>query len=249
MVVMFNACEKDEIATFNGKDVVYFQWALDGVDNGVGNPLNRQIDSTGVTFAFSLPSVTDSIVEIPVKVQGFAASMDRPIGIKVLSGSTAQPGVHYQLPNQVVIPANEFVGHIPLKINRTASMLTEAFSLQIELTPNEHFETYLDGDNTSDNSSSILKYNQFEVVMSDILTEPSFWDRFLKFYLGDYSKKKHILYAEVNGLASIPTFDPPESLTVLFAQIAVFKKYIDDQKAAGTPVLEEDGSEMEYGPF
>jgi len=246
MVFAFISCEEEEIATFSGKDVVYFQWALDGVDNYAG----AQIDSANVTFAYSLPTqLTDSIIKIPVKVQGFSSNESRTVNVRIMDKSTAEKGIHFEMPDEIEIPANEFIALLPVKINRTADMKLENFSLHIELISNEYFETSLVGENQSDNRVSALKYNQFEVVMNDILSAPIIWSQFLHYYLGDFSAKKLYLFAEVNGYDSVPDFNPPPSVPVLFGQIATFKAYLLEQKAAGTPVLEDDGTEMELGPY
>ncbi|MGY0427053.1 MAG: DUF4843 domain-containing protein, partial [Polaribacter sp.] len=106
----FLACEKEYLATFNGKDLIYFKWAKDGNNSG------NQIDSTSVSFAYSLPSkVSDTLVKIPIKIQGFISSQDRLVNVKVMEeASTAQLGVHYTIPDKIIIPADSVVGNIPI---------------------------------------------------------------------------------------------------------------------------------------
>ncbi|MGY0408723.1 MAG: DUF4843 domain-containing protein, partial [Polaribacter sp.] len=113
----FLACEKEGIATFSGENLIYFKWAKDGKPE-----LNDlQIDSIAVTFAYSLPSkVSDTLFKIPIKIQGLTSSQDRVVEVKVMDASTAQLGVHYTIPDKIIIPADSVVGNIPITFMRTA---------------------------------------------------------------------------------------------------------------------------------
>lgn len=237
----FLACEEENIATYSGKDVIYFQWAVEGYRTA-------KIDSTSITFAFELPSqVTDSLVEIPVKVQGFTSTNDRSVNVKVLEESTAQLGVHYSMPDNITIPANSVIGYIPITFNRTADMKDEVFSLKLQLLENESFETTLWGTDKSSNADRLLSYTEFEVTVSDILTEPDRWFM-LSGWLGTFSAKKLYLLAEVNEIP-IPNYNELPNIVEFFGHVAVMKAYLAAQKQAGTPVLEEDGTEMTLGRF
>jgi hypothetical protein len=59
------------------------------------------------------------------------------------------------------------------------------------------------------------------------------------YYLGAYSDKKYTLFLEVVGVDLTGAND-----NLLRHYSLLFKKYLNDQKAKGTPVLEEDGTEM-----
>lgn len=239
------ACTKDEIDTFSGTDELYFKWAVDGFNDFASD----KIDSISVSFAFDLPEVTDSIFMVPVKVLGNTSSMDRPFSIQALPTSTATEGVDFVLPQSLVIPANSITANVPITLLRTPEMKNGALSIQFELVPNEYFKTDYFGTAEDRTTKELLKYDEFEVTVSDILEKPKFWSPFMDYYLGDFTAKKLILYATVNGIP-IPNWNlSPPDLGTFFGRKNILKAYLIEQASNGTPVLEDDGTEMKLGPF
>ncbi|QTE21328.1 DUF4843 domain-containing protein [Polaribacter cellanae] len=239
----FFACENEDIATFSGKNVIYFQWAIDGKDFAA-----NKIDSTSITFAYKLPSkVSDSLIKVPIKVQGFISDKDRTVKINILKTSTAKKGVHFNIADNIIVPANEIIGYIPVTLNRTADMKLKPFSLKLQLLENKNFKTNLKGSKKSSNANRLLNYTEFELTFSDILTEPDKWF-ILKSWIGDFSTKKLYLFAEVNKIP-VPNYNKFPDFGNFLGQLAVMKAYLAAQKNAGTPILEEDGSEMTLGPY
>lgn len=245
VALAFSACEKEEIATFNGKDVIYFQWAIDGKEFA-----SQKIDSTAISFALELPTeVTDSLVLVPVKIQGYVSSKDRTVTVEVMEESTAQKDIHYTIPDEITVSANEYIGYIPVTLIRTEDMKVQEVSLKLQLLENENFKVDLWGEELSDNNPNrILSYKEFEITISDMLTEPDRWS-VLEKYLGAFSVKKYYLIAEVNEMP-LPNYNV---LTASFwpdfyGHVAVLKAYLEAQENAGTPILEEDGTEMVLGP-
>jgi len=240
----FVACEKDEIMTFEGDDGIYFKWAKDG------RGIQSAIDSTSLTFAFSLPSmVSDSLVNIPIKIQGHSSSKDRLVNIKVKEESTMQEGVHFKIPEEIFVLADSIVGYIPVTFYRTEDMKIEPLSLKLRLLENENFKVNLYGEAMSFNADRPVKYNEFEFTVSDILVEPIWWSRILVYYLGDFSAKKMYLFAEVNEIPLPNWNDNPPDIMAFFNQLDIFKVYLLKQEADGTPVLDENGEPMKLGPF
>jgi len=244
LAIAFFACEQDEIDTYNGKDLVYFQWAKDGGNNYE----EARLDSTSFSFAFELPALTDSVYNIPVKTQGFISNQDRSFLVKIGENSEATQGSHFDLPDNFVIPANSEIGSIPLTLYRSADLKTDILSLELELIPNENFNTDLIGDDKSSNSNKVLSYNTFELTFSDMLTQPNYWNSLPVYYLGDFSVKKMYVFAEVNNIP-VPNWDEEFIYGDFLVQKDIFQAYIRTQKATGTPVLEEDGTEMELGDY
>ncbi|GAA4298700.1 DUF4843 domain-containing protein [Aestuariibaculum suncheonense] len=238
------SCAKEELPLFNGNDVVYFEWAKEGT------PGNRfqTIDSIGVSFAFDLPTITEKVINIPVKLQGYPVSKDRQVNFNILESSTGVEGKHFTIPQSVFVPADSVRAILPVTLLRTTDLKDVSVSLKVQLQSNDFFDVNLLSTKEASNADRLLSYNEFEITLSDMLVEPALWSRFMIYYLGDFSAKKLYLFAEVNGIP-VPNFDEGADLNAFFAQVKVLKNYLIDQKAAGTPVLEEDGSEMVLGRF
>ncbi len=239
------ACKEDEIDLFSGSDVLYFKWSVDGFNNDS----SKRLDSVYVSFASKTPDVVDSIYNIPVKILGNLTDFDREFKVQVLPTSTAVEGVDFIMPTNVFIPAQSVTAMLPITLLRTETMQNEAVSIKVGLVPNEYFRTDYYGTAEKIDSHELLKYNEIEVAVSDILNKPFWWDRIIKFYLGDYSRKKLMLFATVNNIP-IPDWETsPPNIGTFFGQKNVFKAYLLEQKNNGTPVLEDDGTEMQLGPY
>ncbi|MGY0426528.1 MAG: DUF4843 domain-containing protein [Polaribacter sp.] len=247
----FLACEKENLATFSGKDLIYFRWAKEGDRGrlGVGTQRSNKIDSISVTFAYGAPNKLDTLIKIPIKIQGFISSQDRLIKVKVIdTSSTAKLGVHYTIPDKIIIPADSIVGNIPITFMRTPDMKKQIFSLKLQLLENKNFKTTLWGTKDKNTATSkTLSYTEFTITISDILIKPDGW-RGLEDFMGHYSAKKLHLFAEVNKI-SVPNYSKSPDIALLFGKLQIFKGYLIDQKRAGTPVLEEDGTEMTLGRY
>ncbi|PCI34725.1 MAG: hypothetical protein COB60_05910 [Flavobacteriaceae bacterium] len=243
------ACSEDEIDTFSGIDGLYFQWSIEGPLTLSGD-FGTSIDSIAVSFAYDLPEVTDAIYLLPVKVLGSVSSIDRQFSIEVLPESTGIEGVDFTLPSSLFIPADSITAMVPITLLRTPAMKNEEVLIKIGLVPNEHFVTDYYESTENIDTKEPLEYDTFKLAVSDMLTKPKFWSPILDYYLGDFSAKKLILYAQVNNIP-IPNWNdsPPSDIATFFGRKNVLKAYLIDQKNDGTPVLEDDGTEMKLGPY
>lgn len=240
----FTACQEDSIDTFSGDDNIYYTWAMNGSPYSFG----EKVDSTAVSFAYTLSDVTDSIFRIPIGIQGKISEQDRKVSVRIMEESTAIAGTHFSIPTDIVIPAKSLFGTIPVTLFRAADMKTDVFSIKLQLQANENFSTEIWGDiDTGNNSDRKLSYKDFELTVSDIFTVPAAWNK-LQLWLGPFSVKKLLLLAEVNEMP-IPNFEVFPSYGDMIVWKDVLKAYLMDMDDAGTPVLEEDGSKMVLGIY
>lgn len=245
IVLSVMACTENKLDVFKGTDLLYFQWSVEGF----ANDPNNKIDSTGVSFSFEAEEVVDSIYNIPIKVLGNVSDSDRPFKVEVLPTSTAVEGVDFIMPESVFIPAQSVLAMLPVKLLRTAIMKEQELVILIRLVSNEYFNTDYFGTDEIAETNEPLKYNEFELTVSDVLTltEPFMW-RYFTAYLGPFSAKKFILFASVNNIP-VPEWSSPATTDSgnLVTHATNLHNYLVEQKANGTPVLEDDGSEMVLG--
>ncbi|MFV0541178.1 MAG: DUF4843 domain-containing protein [Aestuariibaculum sp.] len=247
ITLLFSACSKDELEQFDtNTSHIYFEWAKEGT-NGLGLKSSQYIDSLNISFAYELPSFTDSIINVPVKLLGYTTKTERVVNLKVLTSSSAIQDTHYEIPTSVTFPADSVRTYIPVKIKRDAALKDQVAALKFELLPNQYFDTAIFTTQESTDVDRAISFTQFEITFSDILTEPKYWF-ILKNYLGDFSAKKLYLFAELNGI-SVPNYNELPNISTFLAQVRILKTYLAQQKAAGTPILEEDGTEMKLGPY
>ncbi|RAV28943.1 DUF4843 domain-containing protein [Sinomicrobium soli] len=236
--ILLTACSKDEINTYEGKDSIYFKWTVDSIFSG---STVEGIDSIGFSFGFFPPEAVEYVYKIPVYVQGELSETDRLIQVEVLETSTAVAGTHFSIPETVTFRANSRKDSIPVTLYRTPDMKEEVFSIVLEILPNKDFNTEMDGDIIDAATGEMRSYTRFELTVNDILETPEYW---FEPYLGKFTIKKMTLMSE---LLNIP-FDyynsnrpslPETQYHGLFMQ-----RYLDEKKAAGETIYEEDGTEM-----
>lgn len=236
LVVVFPSCEK-ELQKYDGKPVIYFNEAarLPAYEAEVLN------DSSVVSF--SLSKVQDSIVSMVVASSGAKQSTDRRYAILATSSSGAVEGLHYEILNtDFTIRKNQILDTIYIKFFRTEDMRTKSIDLVFDLLDNENFSTLVKGVEASvaTKERSFIKYKW---VVNDMLVRPALW---LDSYLGVFSRKKLLLMAEILNIE--PSYlDKAVSLQERVAYGKFMQRYLNEQKATGNIILEDDGSEMKMG--
>ncbi len=245
ILISLVSCATDELPVFDTTiSNIYFEWAKEGREN-----YSQTLDSIDVTFALELPSVTDTIINVPVKILGYTSEMDRDVNISVVtSGTTAVEGVHYEIPSSVVMPADSVRAYVPVTLKRDASLKDGIVSLKFQLVENEYFKTAIFSTEEYYNVNRELSFTEFEISFSDILTKPAYWNRTFDGYLGNWTAKKVYLIAELAGV-SVEKLTVTPSIQELFAFTRILRDHLKAQQLAGTPVLEDDGTEMAVGPY
>lgn len=236
------ACSNDTIDTYQGNDNVYYTWSVEGL---YVNRLYVYPDSLGFTFAYKEAAVTDSIFKLPVTVQGQVLDRDRTLKVSVNPQSTAKEGVHFDLPESIKFGANLTTDSIPITFHRTPEMKSETFTLVLDLEENEDFRIEMKDKLEDEFTGEMRSYTSFKLSVNDILKQPTFWH---EGFLGVFTKKKLFLISELLG---IPTDHynniVPYSDLQFHAQF--MKRYLNDKKAAGETVYEDDGTEMTMGIY
>ncbi|WP_133159326.1 DUF4843 domain-containing protein [Solitalea longa] len=230
--LVFASCEK-ELMTYDSESSIYFSDAVKDLGN---------TNSSDITFTFAKGQ--DSIKSIIVGVTGTAVNWDREYKVSVNPGSTAKAGVHFDaLPEKLVIKKNALRDTIKLRIKRTPDMLTNNFSIVLDLNPNENFNTNLMEKTQGPNKISCLQYS---VTVSDQIKKPQYW---IEFFLGNFTRKKMFKMVEVLNVSPEIFTKPTMSPTEMSLYTRVMNRYFLEQKAAGNTILEDDNTEMTMGPY
>lgn len=225
---LMTGCKKASIKTYEGKDAIYFLLPFASV-----NPA----DSMNISFALGGPNLTDSILKIPVRISGSPVSIERLFQIKYEDSSTAIKGVHYVEPSRTAVAGNAVTDTIMLKVRRTEEMKTQSFVLYLTLVDNNNFVTPIKSKVLNSLTGQVLHYTQMKIIINDILAKPQYW---LDAYLGTFSRKKVYLMSQVLGI-SVESIALNKDIGTEQFWGKYMKLYLEDQKANGTPVYEEDG--------
>lgn len=236
----FMACKKD-LKTYDGLSGIYFVKAVDR-----GSYIG--VDTTLISFAYAKSTVKDSIMKLVVGVSGRPADKDRSFKLSINPASTAIAGQHYEILNpDFIIPANKLQDTLRIKLKRTTSMLTQTYLLKIKLENNENFDTPMQDRIINTATGKKLSFVNHTIWINDIIVKPKMW---MEAYLGDFSRKKLFLLAEVAEIKDIGVLD--DSALTPFTKVLYYgsfmQRYLNEMKAAGKTVYEDNGSEMIMGP-
>ncbi len=241
ITMLATGCEKD-LQTFDSAPAIYFQQAVGTATSASANLFDNRL----VTFGYSSESVKDSIVGIPVRIAGAPAEVDRSYKVALVDSSTAKRGEEFSfLTENFVIRKGMVDDTIYIKLMRKPRMRTETLSIFLKLESNENFTTSLQ-QKTDAAGNVILRYNHFSLKVTDILSKPKYW---LDAYFGVFSRKKILFICELNNFS--PTYldgATPPSIGLLTFYGRFTQRYLNEQKAAGNIILDEDGTEMVMGP-
>lgn len=242
LTLLVASCSKDELDTYSGKDSVYFTWPVEGT---FINNIRQYPDSLGFTFAFEPQEKTDSIFRLPVSVQGSVSNQERVLNVKVLPESTAKKGVHFDLPERIVVNANTPVDSIPVIFHRIPDMKDNTYTLVLELAESQDFSVEMKGKVIDGLTGETRSFIRFQISVNDILKTPDYW---FEPYLGSFTAKKMFLMSD---LLRIPADYYNNRISIGETQFhgQFMQRYLNEKKAAGETVYEDDGTEMMMGIY
>ncbi|WP_212001787.1 DUF4843 domain-containing protein [Chitinophaga sp. HK235] len=234
------ACRKAEIPVYSTTNDIYFSVVRDYVT----------YDTTIVTFAYT-PATNDTIMQLLVRALGTPAGHERTVSYRVIdtSASAATAGSQFEVPSKIVIPAGSVNCYLPVKLHKTPEMAKRTFSVTLQLENNNDFSTRLGvwvKDKTNNKFVSLVRH---VIIVDNKLNKPDkgWYDDFY----GPFTAKKMMLMSDLLEMSILELYikvgaaDP--GATNFYANY--LKNYLKDMEAAGTPVMEEDGTPMKLGKY
>ena len=122
------SCEKEDLLTYSGADVVNFDF----------RKMNLKKDSVDIAYGFVVDEYKQ--MDLHLLLTGYAQSLDRSLNIKVTSEEGAQAGVHYEMPENIVLPANEVMVTVPFKVLRPDELKDQPTSFLITIEDSKDFQ-------------------------------------------------------------------------------------------------------------
>lgn len=240
--LLAGGCQKKQIDLYSGENTIYFSLAAD--EPAVNSGQVKQ-DSLNVTFAFSINN--DSVIKIPLRVTGAPAATSRVYQVKVLPGSTARQGIHFDfVDKEFAIPAGSNEDSVRIRLHRTADLKSNEMLLLLGLEANQFFTTRM-GDEVVTGSTRPLSLNTFRIYYSDMLKQPETW---VDYYLGTFSARKFYLIGQVLDV-DLSRFSGPAYANISYQELLYYgiamQRYLNLMRSEGNPILEDDGTEMVMG--
>lgn len=225
------SCKRDTIMFYEGETGVYFP----------------NTNTYLVSFAFSVSDVKDSILKIPVRIFGNLAEENRKFDVVAERVTNHAAGDIFAISDTFSIKAGKTSDTVKIKLFRTPEMLVNSDTINVRLIENENFKLNIKT-KLNNNRDTTARYTRVSVVVNDMINKPNYWR---DIYLGPYSRTKLYLMAEICNVTvkeiidanTLATYNPySDNIWGRVVQL-----YLNDQKSAGTPVYDEDGSLMRMG--
>jgi len=226
-------CKKSELLTFEGENVILF-----GVDENLKT--TKGVDSVMLNFTKLEDSVKTLTFKIPVFLLGAQKDSEFRYNISVnKKESTAIQGTDFIVPDHSSFKPNQSTDSVELKVIRSKALATGQIKIVLELdsTSKTSSRHPLIGDKSL--SHKLIIYS------TDYIVPPPHWNTL---YFGKFSAKKLRLMVKLDNYWS---FEDMYGYSHYYPDYfgEMLYNYLKQQKDAGTPVLEADGSPMEWGAF
>lgn len=239
LVVSVAAACSSEIGTYRGESGVYFAMKQDVTSVNADTTYRETSD-----LPFIVTQKEDSVFNLKVKILGAVAGYDRHVSIRVVEDMTTALEEDYEpLSDSYVLEAGQVYGIIPIHFYRRASLEGQERTLVVELVANDDFTLPIRmWRNSSVEYVNVVRHS---VVISDRYVQ---LPGYAKGHFGEFSEKKMKLLLELSGM-TLNDFSEKLPLTVTKSLGQKLDRYLIEMKAKGTPVLEDDGTEMKSGDY
>ena len=214
LLTAFIACKKEKMEVYKSGHYIQFT--------------NSVADTTNLSFFF-YPGKEEVTLALPLRLIGTMPEGDLHYELKVDAKVTTAETKHYSLPAGFDFRQGLAIDTAYLTIKKTPELATTTYLLAIDIA------------STNDVQPGQTTYARRIFRINDMVTKPSWWDSNMdRFYLGEYTERKFRKFMEFTGVGDLSQKSDTEKTEL----IKRFKYFLIQMKDAGTPVLEDDGSDM-----
>ena len=174
---VFIACQHEDIMLYQQNAGVYFE-----------------ADAYSYSF-LEHPDSTSKILRLSVDITGSQVDYDRTFTVArpAIDTITTAEDDQYQI-NTGVVKANEYAGHVDIQIFKDERLNDSIYELALEILPNEEFPEVR------------LNAKTMVVSFTNKVIKPANWDRWLRWYFGDFSTNWWRFICDVTGRTSLPYY-------------------------------------------
>lgn len=198
-------CKRNEIAIYGEDPAIYF---------------SNLTDQDSVTYSFAGKNLETDTIYLDLKLLGNKLPKEMKYKVQVNpSNTTAKESLHFKkLEDFYFFPDNVFDAKLPIIIyNKDENLSLRSFRISLDIIPT---------DNILAGYPNRLTAN---VVITNQLIKPIYWDNLLFIYYGPYSKVKHEICIRLQGHDFVATLElagqAPYSFGYWMSQGRVAAKY------------------------
>jgi hypothetical protein len=216
--ILAASCSKDEIKTYGELTPNRF---LSFQEEG-------SVDQNDTVFV-SFVSFGEKDAEYPIVVEssGFSES-EQQYSVKVSREGTTMQAGDYQMPSSFSFAPRAVKDTFYVKLIFSGKYDTDTLSLSLEFEENEVFK--------KGPSTAIHRV----LMVHNAIVKPAWWtSQVASYYFGTYSDRKYKTYMSAIGHDLTGC-----SNNIIRYYALLFKQWLEDQKASGNTVKEDNGTEM-----
>lgn len=195
-VSVFTSChEADRLMFDTNYASICIPRDKDGKLNFADTLVTVQEDTATFTFSVLPASYVEYDLQIPIRLTGTPAAVDRRFYLRVdADKTTAVEGEEYEsLAGGFVMPADSSATVATIKLLRSEPLASSSRDLSLLVDGGDDFQ-----------SPVITEENRIVIRINDILTQPVWWNTW-KNAFGRYSRVKHQKWIEIWGPGSLST--------------------------------------------
>lgn len=210
-ILVIAACKKEELKSFDMEPGITFYKS--GIEAGR--------DSLTLSFAVEKDDVASDTVDLPVRIVGKVAEVERIVQVKVDAEKTTAAAQSFEI-LPTIIAAGEYMGVVKVIIKRSETLKNKEARLWLYL---DHSASFQPGPK---------ELNNYLIKFNDYLSKPVSWDE-VRF--GDYSQAKYGLIIRESGYSVFSGLRPDELLFIVGKCRLVLFDYMT---LHGTEMLDEN---------
>ncbi len=182
--------------------------------------------SADVSF-FRYPGETTIQYPVIVKSSGYSET-DMPYRISVVADSTTAASADYTMPETFTFLKGNVVDTFYVSLNYSEKLDANKMRLTLKVEETENFK------------AGETNYLMFDLWFHNNLVKPDWWTSSVtSYYLGTFSELKYKYFLQVTKV----DLDGADNSTIRHYAL-IFKAWLEEQAAAGNPILEANGTPM-----
>lgn len=211
------SCKESSLEGYHNDSYIYFDKSIK--------------DSTTFSFAYD-KNLKEGVVQLKLNMISQIENHDRTFTVRFLpEESTAKQGRDLLWDtDSYTVKANDSIAFIDIHVLRDASLSGKTVKAIFQI------------ESSADFMPGIENHTQAQVIISDKLTRPTWWDSWHESSgLGTYSDKKYQLFIEVTGKHDLSLTEDGGTVDFsdMYGYVVMFKYWLLEH-----PQKEEDGSDM-----
>jgi hypothetical protein len=241
--VVFTSCDQTELIRYDDN--------YDGIAFFISG--TSEADSLTYSFAYNTEELEKDTIFIKMRLLGKFKDTDRAIKVIADEGTTAAPGVHYELPD-IVLPAGKGYVNYPLILFNTDDLKTNDYKIKLKIVATDDLKVGAVGreigtttlvNGSASTTSTTINLDSYTVNFNNKLSKPDYWTNLNAYGYGTFSITKFQFMLKTLGselMNSVNDWSYNQTLNYRIKLINALNEY----ESANGPLLDENSVPVKF---